>query len=56
MGEESSVAVSFSVGHKYSWDLVLLWLWPGPAAAARVNLAWELAFAAGAALREKIYV
>ena len=35
-------------------DLVLLWLWCRPAAAAPVEtLAWELPYAAGAALKKK---
>ena len=39
----SSIAMSFSVGCRHGSDLVLLWLWCRPAAAAPIQpLAWEL--------------
>jgi len=42
------------VGPTYGWDLVLLWLWCTLAAAAPIQpLAWELPYAAGAALKRK---
>ena len=47
VGWGSSVAVGCVVGHKYSSDLVLLWLWPKPAAVAPIGpLAWEPPYAA----------
>ena len=46
--------MSCGVGHRYGLDLALLWLWPRPAAAALIQpLAWELPYAAGAALKRK---
>ena len=54
----SSIAVSCGVGHRRGSDLVLLWLWRGPAATAPIRpLAWEPPYAAGAALkRQKIKI
>ena len=47
----SSVAMSCGVGYRCSLDLVLLWLWHRPAAAAQVRpLAWESPYASGAVL------
>ena len=47
--------MSCSVGHRHGSDSVLLWLWCTPAAAALIQpLAWELQYAAGAALKNKI--
>ena len=47
-------ALQLSVGHRCSSDLVLLWLWHRPAAAALIcPLAWELSYAADAALKIK---
>ena len=41
------------VGHRCGSDLVLLWLWPRPAAAASIQpLVWELPYATGMALKE----
>ena len=41
--------MSCGVGHRRGSDLVLLWLWCGPAATAPIRpLAWELPYAAGA--------
>ena len=45
----SSIAVSCGVGHRRGSDLVLLWLWCRPTAAAPIQpLAWELPCAVGA--------
>ena len=47
-------ATSCSVGRRCGSDLVSLWLWCRPAAAAPTGpLAWELPYAAGAALKRK---
>ena len=58
VGQESGVAVSCGVGCRCSLDPMLLWLWlwpwHRPAAAAPINtLAWEIPYAAGAALKSK---
>ena len=46
--------MSRAIGQRHSWDLVLLWLWRRPAAVAPIlPLAWELPYAAGAALKSK---
>ena len=46
--------MSCGVGRRYSLDLVLLWLWCSPAAAALTwPLAWKLPYAVGAALKKK---
>ena len=43
-----------AVGQRHSSDPVLLWLWHRPAAASLIlPLAWELPYAAGAALKRK---
>ena len=42
------------VGHRCGSDPTLLWLWCRPAAIALIGpLAWELAYAAGTALKKK---
>ena len=42
------------VGRRRGSDLALLWLWHRPAAAAPIGpLAWELPYAADAALKRK---
>ena len=43
------------VGHRYSSDLELLWLWCRLAAAAQIcpPLTWELPFAVGVALKSR---
>ena len=42
------------VGHRRGSDPALQWLWHRPAAAAPIqSLAWELAYAAGVALKSK---
>ena len=42
------------IGHRCGLDLVLLWLWHRPAAAALIrSLAWEPPYATGAALEKK---
>ena len=47
-------AVSCGVGHRCGWDLALLWLWCRLAAEALIQpLAWELPYAASAALKSK---
>ena len=46
--------MSWGMGHRCGSDLVLLWLWHKPAAAAPVQLlAWEFPYAADAALKWK---
>ena len=43
-----------SVGHRYDFDLALLWLWHRPAASAPIGpLAWEPPYASGSALKRK---
>ena len=50
--KDPTVVVSCGVGHRRSSDSTLLWLWCRLAAAAPIRpLAWELPYAAGAALR-----
>ena len=50
----SSTAVSCGVVHRCGSDLVLLWLWRRPAAAAPIwPLAWELPYATGLALKRQ---
>ena len=45
--------MSCGVGCRYGLDLVLLWLWYRAAAAVLIQpLAWELPYAAGAALKK----
>ena len=46
VGWESGVAPSHNVGHRFSFDLALLWLWGKSAAAALIqHLAWEFRYA-----------
>ena len=46
--------MSCGVGHRRSWDLILLWLWCSPGNAAPIQpLTWELPYAAGMALKSK---
>ena len=46
--------MSCGVGGRCGSDLVLLWLWHGPAAVAPIGpLAWEPPYAMGAALKSK---
>ena len=48
------MAVSCGVGRRRSSDLVLLWLWWRPAAAAPIPpLVWEPPYAAGVALKRR---
>ena len=50
----SGVAVSCSVGHRCSSDLMLLWLWRSPVAVTLIiPLGWEPPYAVGAALKKK---
>ena len=45
--------MSCGVGRRHSLDLVLLWLWCRPVAAAPIGpLAWEPPYAAGTALEK----
>ena len=54
MGKGSGAGVSYGVGHRRGSDLVLLWLWHRPAAAAPIQpLTWEPPYAAGAPLKNK---
>ena len=49
--------VSCDVGHRHASDIMLLWLWCRLAAVAPIRLlAWELPYAAGAALISKIII
>ena len=49
----SSIAMRCCVGHRCGLDPMLLWLWRRPAAAALIRpLAWELPYAADAALKK----
>ena len=54
--------MSCDVGHRFSLDLALLWLWHRPAAVAPIRpLAWKPPYAMGVALKrqktkKKIYV
>ena len=46
--------MSCGVGHRHDSDLMLLWLWHRPAAAAPIRpLAWELPYVAGTPLKKK---
>ena len=50
----SGIATNYSVGYRCGTDLVLLWQWHRPAAAALIpTLAWELPYATGAAQQKK---
>ena len=52
--KDPALPVSCGVGRKQSLDLALLCLWYRPAAAAPIQpLAWELQYAAGAALKRQ---
>ena len=52
MGSGSGVALSCGVGHRRGSDPMLLWLWYRRAAVVPTQpLAWELPYAAGAALK-----
>ena len=46
--------MSCGVGHRLGLDPVLLWLWCRPSTVALIrSLAWELPYAAGAALKRQ---
>ena len=46
--------MSYSIGHRHSLDLGLLWLWFRLAAASPIRpLAWEPLYAAGTALKKQ---
>ena len=50
----STVAMYHGVGHRYSSDMALLWLWCRLAAAAAIRpLDWELPFVIGVALKKE---
>ena len=52
--DQLGIAMSYDVGHRHNSDLVLLWLWCRPAAAAPVQpLALELPYAEGVALEKE---
>ena len=54
MGQGSSVAVSYGVGHRCGSNSALLWPWCRPAAAAPIQpLLWKLPCATGVALKSK---
>ena len=54
VGQGSGIAMSCGVGCKCHLDPALLWLWCRLAAVAPIHLlAWELPYAAGAALKRK---
>ena len=51
---EPALPVSCGVGQSCGSDLVLVWLWCGPAATAPIpSLAWEAPYASGAVLKSK---
>ena len=50
----SVAAVSCGVGHRHGSDLVLLQLWPRPAAVATIQpLAWKFPYATSMAVKKK---
>ena len=54
VAEVSSADVSYSIGHRCSSDLALLWLWHRlPAAALIGPLAWEPPYTSGAVLKRQ---
>ena len=54
MGQGSGIAMSCGVGRRHGTDPELLWLWHRLAAEVLIQpLAWELPYAAGAALKSK---
>ena len=54
MDEGSCITKSCGVGHRCSWDLVLLWLWCRLAAVASIRpLVWEPPCAVAVALKKK---
>ena len=54
VGRGSGFAMSCGIGHRRGSDPTLLWLWHRPAAIAVIQLlAWELPYAADAALQSK---
>ena len=53
MDKGSGIALSCGVGHRHSWDTMLLWLWPRLVATAPIRpLARKPPYAAGAALEK----
>ena len=54
MGQGPGIDMSCGAGHRQGSDLVLLWLWRRPAAAAPIrSLAWEPPYAMGAVLKRQ---
>ena len=54
VAQGSGIAVSCGIDRRHGSDLVLLWLWHRPAAAAPVRpLVWEPPYAAGVALKRQ---
>ena len=52
--KDLALPVSCGVGHRYGSDLVMLWLWPRPAATAPIQpLPWEPPYAMSAALKRQ---
>ena len=52
--KDLTLLLNCSVGHRYSLDPQLLWLWCRLAAVAMIQpLAWELPYAVAAALKKK---
>ena len=50
--KDPAFAMSCAVGHRHSSDLIWLWLWHRPGAAAVIQpLAWEPPYAMGMALK-----
>ena len=54
MGWGFGIAMSCGIGCRHGLDPAWLWLWHRPAVTALIrSLAWELAYATGAALKNK---
>ena len=54
VGYRPDVAMSYNVGHRHRSDPTLLWLWCRLSAVALIRpLAWELPYAAGAAIKSE---
>ena len=52
--KDPAFAMSFSVGHRHSLDLAVLWLWYRPAAITPIgHLAWEPPYAMTVALKRQ---
>ena len=54
LAKDPALLQSLDVGCRCSWNLVLLWLWHKPVAAALIQpRAWEIPYAAGVAIKRK---